>query len=71
MADSAAPGAVTRGVNADERMGDGGRTAVEIVSELAGAGTEGAAVVAWAACDTTAAAGLLSSTGLFGPAAAC
>jgi hypothetical protein len=75
MADSAAAGDVKKGAGSEDRLGDEGRAAVGIVSELVDAGTVGTAVVlsvvATATCDATAATtGLLFSTGFFGPAAA-
>jgi hypothetical protein len=71
-ADASAPGDVNKGAGAEDRLGDGGRAAVGIVSELVGVGSVETSGVTTATCEATAAtAGMLFSTGLFGPAAAC
>lgn len=72
MAESATPGAVKKGAGGEDETDDGGDTAVDSVSELVGDSVGGAAGIASAACDSTAAAaGLLISTGRCRPAAAC
>lgn len=71
-ADSAAPGAVNRGAGSDEASADGGRAAVNNVSELVGATGGGAAAASCTDSEgTAAAAGLLTATGRCGTATAC